>query len=64
MVDDKIEDEPVIDAIRVVQQHLREAWIVEGCRTHQVWGCASCQAAQLDRDLEILATEILPNAGI
>lgn len=57
-------DLEAIEAIRVVRKYLREQWISEGCQTHQVWGCASCQAVRLDRDLEVLASEMMDQTHV
>ena len=52
------ERDAVIEAIATIRKHLADEWIVEGCRKERVWTCASCQAVELDRDLEALLYEI------
>jgi hypothetical protein len=47
-----------IEAIRRVRRHLAEKWISEGCRTVPSWGCVSCRAVSLDRELELLLSEL------
>ncbi|MCP5082233.1 MAG: hypothetical protein GY948_11105 [Alphaproteobacteria bacterium] len=48
----------VIASIRVVQQHLRDEWISDGCREHQCFGCPSCNALDMERRLEGLVNSI------
>ena len=57
-------DIELLQAIRVVQRHLRQEWISEGCRVRPAWGCASCQAVELDRQLDMLAAETRENHDI
>lgn len=58
------DDREALAAIARVQKHLRDAWIVDECRERPSIGCASCEMIDLERRLEMLATEIKENAGI
>jgi hypothetical protein len=49
----------VLTAIRRVQKHLRDGYIVDSCRGHPVVGCASCEAVDLERLLEKFAGELV-----
>lgn len=53
-----------LKAISVLSKYLAEQWIAEGCRTNAQWGCASCEAVELDRKLQMLAADIRFSAGI
>lgn len=50
--------EQVMDAIHVVQKHLRKDWMDEGCKDERVLGCASCTMTRLHEDLNMLMYEI------
>ncbi len=52
MTDSSIKD--VIAAIGIIQQYLRDDFIVEECRNEPTEGCASCEAVELERRLEWL----------
>lgn len=43
-------------AIQAVKDHLDKEWIAEGCETDHAFGCASCQATLLKRQLDGLAS--------
>ncbi len=58
------DDREALAAIARVQRHLRDAWIVDECRENPSIGCASCDMIDLEKRLEMLATEIKENAGI
>lgn len=61
----------ILAAIDLIQSHIREDYIVEGCRNERVAGCVSCAMIRLDEDLDMLRYEIesdalaphLPNQG-
>jgi len=57
-------DVKALQAIRTLTEYLNTQWISEGCRTHPQWGCASCEAVELERQLGMLAHEIRENAGV
>lgn len=46
-------------ALDVVVRYLREQYIVDGCRTERVFGCASCEAIDLEQRLIALGREIM-----
>ncbi len=52
MTDSSIKD--VIAAIGIIQQYLRDDFIVEECRNEPTEGCASCEAVELELRLEWL----------
>jgi hypothetical protein len=55
---DRTDAVETIEAIRRVRRHLNEKWISEGCRTVPSWGCVSCRAVALDRELELFLQEL------
>lgn len=58
------DDREALAAIARVQKHLRDAWIVDECRESPSIGCASCEMIDLEKRLEMLATDIKENAGV
>lgn len=60
----------VLSAIITLRAYLRDAFICDGCDEAPMFGCASCQTATLDRQLQALANWVdadcgptLPDAG-
>lgn len=51
----------ILSCIDKIRYFLTEQYIVEGCRQHRALGCVSCQAIEIDRALELLASEITDN---
>jgi hypothetical protein len=39
-------------AIEIVKQHITDEWIIEECAGDEVFGCASCNAIRLRRELD------------
>ena len=48
----------VIDALHLIQRHLRSEYIVDSCRDERVFGCISCTMTRLHEDLDMLMYEI------
>ena len=48
------ENQAILSAINVVKAHLDKGWISEGCYEHQTFGCASCRAVALRKELTLL----------
>ena len=48
----------LIDAIHLIQRHLRDEYIVESCGDERVLGCASCTMKRLHDDLDMLMYEV------
>lgn len=48
----------LMDAIHLVQRHLRSEWMEPGCKDERVMGCASCTMTRLHEDLDMLIYEI------
>lgn len=61
MSEPEASDKAALRAIEHVQQYLRDAYIVDGCRTLPSFGCASCEAIALERQLELVAADIREN---
>jgi hypothetical protein len=53
------ETSAVLAAIEVVKRHLDNDWISEGCFEHQSFGCASCRAVALRKELTLLADYLI-----
>jgi len=53
-----VDDVDVLGAIRKVQRYLRDAYISDSCRDHPVMGCMSCEAIEIERQLEKLTLDI------
>lgn len=51
----------ILACIDKVRHYLAVNYIVDGCRQHRALGCASCQAVEIDRALELLASEVTDN---
>lgn len=49
------DDMQLMRAIAVVRDHLQSELISDSCRDHAMFGCVSCQALALDRQLALLA---------
>ena len=56
-------DDAVLAAITTVQKHLDTEWISEGCFEHQAFGCASCRAVVLRKELTLLADYLIEDAA-
>jgi hypothetical protein len=54
----------VLDAIEIIQRHLDEDWIAEGCNDERSFGCASCHAVMLRTELQMLADAITENQAL
>ncbi len=56
----KITGQQLVEAARVIKQHLDEEWIVDGCDEpgNTAFGCASCRAVRLKKALDALVYEI------
>lgn len=61
--ENRIPDTLVLKAIEVVIAHLDQEWISEGCETDHAFGCGSCQAVFLKKQLEGLAGCLPPSEG-
>lgn len=48
----------LVDAIHLIQRHLRKEWMVESCQGERVLGCASCTMTRLHEDLAMLMHEV------
>lgn len=42
----------VREAVEVIRKHLYSEWISEGCKADHAFGCASCQAVLLEKELD------------
>ena len=52
-------DDQVMEAIRLLRDHLQEEWISDGCKSEPAMYCASCHAVELERKLLMFETELL-----
>lgn len=50
-----ITKEELHKAIEVVKAHLDQEWISQGCEENHAFGCASCQAVLLKKQLDGLS---------
>jgi hypothetical protein len=48
------ENAEILSAINIVKAHLDKDWISAGCYEHQAFGCASCRAVALRKELTLL----------
>jgi len=39
-------------AVETIKAHLNAEWISDGCKADHSFGCASCQAVMLERELD------------
>lgn len=39
-------------AVEIIREHMEAEWISEGCKADHAFGCASCQAVLLMRELD------------
>lgn len=46
----------VRNAVETIKAHLSAEWISEGCKADHYFGCASCQAVFLQRELDGLVS--------
>lgn len=42
----------VREAVETLRKHLYAEWISDGCKANHAFGCASCQAVMLERELD------------
>ena len=43
-------------AVNTIRAHLYSEWISDGCKADHAFGCASCQAVLLERELDGLVS--------
>lgn len=48
----------VVEAIEVINEYLDQEWISEACREYHSFGCASCSAKLLKKQLDGIANNL------